>query len=286
MFIWLVASAGFCEFRMTDEPHQGGVAVGVVAGRELGRWPRAARRPGRGPAPGPPGPARAGARRPASRACICCVEAARPRQVASAAVASRVCAAVRAARARVEPPGRGRQRLAGLVQVALGVAHLAAAPGAASSRRSSAAASGSAVTSPGARPRRRRPSGPGRRIRVEVRRVRGKERTSGAVQFGEVNGLTVTDGVQTLRYLRVITSVGISVSRTPRAAIPPIARYGVAPVDPLHDVGAGPQPAVDHEVHERQERAAPPGRPRSARPPASPSGTAARCRGWRRRPAA
>src|SRR5687767_5353094 len=62
-----------------------------------------------------------------------------------------------------------------------------------------------------------------RRRRVGEAGVCGEGRSTGQpVQIGEeVNRVTVTDSPQTLRYLRVITSVGISVISTPTTAITP-----------------------------------------------------------------
>ena len=121
-----------------------------------------------------------------------------------------------------QPPGGAGEGLAGLLEVALGstdltlhvplpvaelvVRHRLRRDGADPDQQGRACGS---ELEPG---RKRSASGEG--ADHEISRSSGEE----------VNAATVTREPHTLRYLRVITSVGIKVSRIPSTAMPPIAR--------------------------------------------------------------
>ena len=212
VFIWRGHLGGVLRGQHHREPHQRRVTVGVVARREptdrralvdhalaCGVEGRACQRRAGARPPGA-WPASGRRRRAAASAAFC-------------ATASRRCAEVSAARALVSRFAAATSALLDSSRSPCALRTWLCAWRCFFLSLSSAAASGTAAVTAA------------RASAVQAATIRnragflvtlGKGRSTGeAVQYGEVNRSTVTDGPHTLRYLRVITSVGISVSRTP-----------------------------------------------------------------------
>ena len=97
------------------------------------------------------------------------------------------------------------------------------------------------------------------RARPQGQRRRGRSAQVQPILSGEVNSSTVTGRDQTLMYLRVSRSVGISVSAAPMITMPggntPINdSHVLVPVDPRHELDPSPRARPDRPLHERGER--------------------------------